>query len=166
MNSAMATAASFPLATAIHLIMVSTVCISPSSRNTWEPPIDWAWALVITSSSSLMSPLSKASKIRSIVIILVILAGEQEASAFCSYMTVPVDASIKMAEGAEMDTGAPSWAYPFISGIPIRHMTSMKEISFFAIAFCFTQFIRETPLHISSITHFMYVRGDYSWSVL
>ncbi len=42
MYSAIATAASLPLATAIHLISVSTVCTSPASRNTCEPPIDCA----------------------------------------------------------------------------------------------------------------------------
>ena len=42
MYSAMATLASFPEAMTMHLIMVSTVCVSPSSRNTWEPPMDFA----------------------------------------------------------------------------------------------------------------------------
>ena len=42
MYSAIATEASFPEAITIHLISVSTVCTSPSSRNTCEPPIDFA----------------------------------------------------------------------------------------------------------------------------
>ena len=41
-NSAMATDASFPEAMTMHLISVSTVWISPSSRNTCDPPMDFA----------------------------------------------------------------------------------------------------------------------------
>ena len=48
--SAIATLASFPDAMTMHLISVSTVCTSPSSKNTWDPPIDFACALVVTSS--------------------------------------------------------------------------------------------------------------------
>ena len=36
------TLASFPEAITMHLIIISTSWVSPSSRNTWEPPIDFA----------------------------------------------------------------------------------------------------------------------------
>ena len=81
MYSAIATQASFALATEIHLIRVSTVCTSPASRNTWEPPIDAAYSDVVTSSSRLIDPFARASKIRRSVITFVTLAGGRAVSA-------------------------------------------------------------------------------------
>ena len=48
MYSAIATQASFALATAIHFSIVSTVCVSPGSRNTCDPPMDAAYSEVVT----------------------------------------------------------------------------------------------------------------------
>ncbi len=48
---------------------------SPSSKKTWEPPMDAAYSDVVTSSSSLIFPSARASKMRSIVITFVTLAG-------------------------------------------------------------------------------------------
>ena len=97
--SAIATDASFPEATTIHLIIVSTVCFSPSSRKTWDPPILLACALVVTSSVSWSVPFSSSSKISSSVMIFVMLAGLRCSDAFFSYRTVPVCASIKRTDG-------------------------------------------------------------------
>ena len=99
-NSAIATDASLPEAMTMHLIRVSTVWISPSSRNTWDPPIDFAWALVTTSSVRRIFPDCRASKIRISVMIFVTLAGFLGSSAFFSQITVPVDASMRIADGA------------------------------------------------------------------
>ena len=88
----------------MHLISVSTVCTSPSSKNTWEPPMDFAYALVVTWSVIWILPAFKASKIRSSVITLVTLAGLRFSSASFSNNSFPVDASIKTAEGACMET--------------------------------------------------------------
>jgi len=98
--SAIDTQASFALATEIHLISVSTVCVSPGSRNTCEPPMDAAYSDVVTSSASLIWPLSSASNINSNVITFVTLAGGNFSSGFFSYMICPVDASIRIADGA------------------------------------------------------------------
>ena len=51
-------------------------------------------------SSGLSAPFSIASKIRSIVMILVTLAGKPGSSAFFSYRTSPVSFSIRIADGA------------------------------------------------------------------
>ena len=107
MYSAMATEASLPEAMTMHLIRVSTVCFSPSSKNTWDPPMDLARALVTTSSSREIFPDSRASKIRIRVMILVMLAGLLCPSASFSQITWPVDASMRMALGAAT-SGPPS----------------------------------------------------------
>ena len=81
------------------MIIVSTVCFSPSSRKTWDPPILLACALVVTSSVSWSVPFSSSSKISSSVMIFVMLAGLRCSDAFFSYRTVPVCASIKRTDG-------------------------------------------------------------------
>ena len=73
--SAMATQASLALATLIHLIIVSTVWVSPGSKNTWEPPMLAAYSETVTVSSKEICLDESASKIRSSVMILVTLAG-------------------------------------------------------------------------------------------
>ena len=98
--SAMATAASLALATLIHLIMVSTVCVSPGSRNTCEPPMDAAYSLTETASSRWICPFSSASKISSRVMIFVILAGISSLSFSFSYKIRPLLFSIKTADCA------------------------------------------------------------------
>ena len=100
--SAIATQASLALATAIHLIIVLTLCISPDSRNTWLPPIEAAYSDTVTGSSILMLPSSIASNISISVIIFVMLAGARTVSASFSYITCPVAASISIAEGVSM----------------------------------------------------------------
>ena len=117
MYSAIATQASLALATAIHLSIVSTVCISPGSRNTCEPPIDAAYSETVTSSSRLMLPSARASKIRSIVMTFVTLAGGRAVSASFSNITVPVDASIRTAEGAVISTAASVCSSPAVSPV-------------------------------------------------
>ena len=82
--SATATLASLPEDTAMHLIMVSRVCTSPAARYTWEPPMELAYSLVVTWSVRLTFPLSMASKVRSSVMIFVMLAGLRRSAAFCS----------------------------------------------------------------------------------
>jgi len=104
MYSAIATQASFALATEIHLSKVSTVCFSPVSRKTWEPPIEEAYSEIVTSSSNWISPSASASKIKSIVMTFVTLAGGRAVSASFSYNTVPVVISIKITEGAVTST--------------------------------------------------------------
>ena len=161
MYSAIATAASLPLATAIHLISVSTVCTSPASRNTCEPPIDCACSLVTTSSVRWICPCPSASKISSSVIILVILAGEQIRSASFSKITVPVCASSKMAEGADTVT-APSAAVPSSPGtrdaIKISRNDSHAAKTFFQkdCLISYTPSIRFTTI-------FMSLLPDYSF---
>ena len=127
MYSAMATEASFPEATTMHLIMVSTVWVSPSSRKTWEPPMDLACALVTTSSVIFIFPESRASKIRTRVMIFVMLAGLLFVSASFSYITCPVEASISRALGACMD-GPPSAFTVFASSdrITMSDATAMS----------------------------------------
>ena len=73
--SAMATTASLALAMLMHFMSVSTVCISPGSRKTWEPPIPAACSETVTSSVRWMFPEERASKIRSMDMTLVTLAG-------------------------------------------------------------------------------------------
>ena len=102
MYSAMETAASFALDMDIHFIMVSTVWISPGSRKTCEPPIDAAYSLVLTSSSSFILPDSRASKIRFKVIIFVILAGIISLSLFLLYNIRPLLFSIRTADFEEI----------------------------------------------------------------
>jgi len=80
-SSAMATQASLALATLIHLIMVSTVCVSPGSKKTWLPPMEAAYSDTVTSSVRLILPEFNASKIRINVMIFVMLAGCKTVSA-------------------------------------------------------------------------------------
>ena len=63
------------LAIAIHFSMVSTVCFSFGSKNTWEPPMEAALSETTTVSSSFILSSSSASKINNIVMIFVTLAG-------------------------------------------------------------------------------------------
>ncbi|MPM29752.1 hypothetical protein SDC9_76293 [bioreactor metagenome] len=97
MYSAIETAASFADAIAIHFVISAAVCVSPTSRNTCEPPIDAACSLTVTLSSHFIFPSLTASYIKRSVITFVTLAGGSFSSEFCSYKTVPVDASIKIA---------------------------------------------------------------------
>ena len=125
--SAIATLASLPEAITIHLIIVSTVCSSPSSKNTFEPVICLARALVATSSASESSPLASASKIKIRVIIFVMLAGCSCSEAFFSYITCPVEASIKSAARAVIPSLASSPASPGTAAAgSARHNTSSK----------------------------------------
>ena len=62
--------------------------------------MDFAWALVTTSSVRWIFPDCRASKIRISVMIFVTLAGFLGSSAFFSQITVPVDASMRIADGA------------------------------------------------------------------
>ena len=82
--SAKATAASFPDAIATPFKSSSTVLISPVSRSIVLPPIFLAFSLHVTLSSKAIFPLSTASIVRSIVIILVTDAGANFSSAFFS----------------------------------------------------------------------------------
>ena len=82
--SAIATAESLAEAIIIDLSKSSTFKVVLGSKNTCEPPILEALLLIITSSVKLSSPLSIASSIRSIVIILVIEAGAIFSSTFFS----------------------------------------------------------------------------------
>ena len=70
--------------------------------------MELAYSLVITLSSRLILPSSICSKASSNVMILVILAGHLRSVAFSSKSTWPVDASIRIADGAETSTWA--WA--------------------------------------------------------
>ena len=82
--SAIATAASLPEATSMHLIISCTVCSSPASKKHCEPPIDAACSVTTTVSSSAISPRSNASKIKSNVMTFVTDAGRSISSAFFS----------------------------------------------------------------------------------
>ena len=62
--------------------------------------MDTAYIDVVTSSPSLICPLSSASNINNNVITFVTLAGGNFSSGFFSYMICPVDASIRIADGA------------------------------------------------------------------
>ena len=92
--SATATLASLALPIAIDLSNISTVAVLFSSKYTWLPPILEALALIFTSSSKEILPLSIASTVKSIVIILVIDAGDFCSSIFLSNKIFPVLASI------------------------------------------------------------------------
>ena len=99
--SAMATAASLAEAMLIHLISVSTVCISPASKKTCDPPMEAACSETLTWVSGEICPFSMASKIKSRVMTLVTLAMGSLATASFSYRIQPVEASIKTAEGQD-----------------------------------------------------------------
>ena len=75
--SAIATAQSLAEATAMHLIISSTVRLSPSSSQIWLPPMEAAALLAVTLSSIEIVPASTASAISSSVMIFVTLAGER-----------------------------------------------------------------------------------------
>ena len=100
--SASATAASLPEAIATPFNNSSTVLISPVSRSIVLPPIFLAFSLHVTLSSRLIFPLSTASIVKSIVIILVTEAGANFSSAFFSYITLPVVGSISKADLASI----------------------------------------------------------------
>ena len=73
--------------------------------------MDLAWALVTTSSSREIFPDSRASKIRIRVMIFVMLAGLLCSSAPFSQITCPVEASMRMALGADISgPSLTSWA--------------------------------------------------------
>ncbi len=82
--SAMATEASLPEATAMALSISSTDSSSPSSRNTWEPPMPAALAETGTMASLVRRPLSRASSMSRRVMTLVTLAGSRGSWAFSS----------------------------------------------------------------------------------
>ena len=82
--SANATAASLPDAMATPFINSSTVLISPVSRSIVLPPIFLAFSLHVTLSCNVIFPLSTASIVKSIVIILVTDAGANFSSMFFS----------------------------------------------------------------------------------
>ena len=122
MCSAMATQASLALAMEIHFIIVSTVCVSPGSRNTWLPPMLAACSDTVIFSSRVILFSARASKISIRVIILVMLAGRSFVSASFSYITVPVEASIRIADGA-LTAGVSQCA-----GRVILHAMTVKSI--------------------------------------
>ena len=95
--SAIATTASFPLATAIPLNKSLTLIFSFVSSNIWLPPILEAFSDTVTISSQLMIPFSILSIISNIDIILVIEAGTNLSCEFFSNIISPVLASIKIA---------------------------------------------------------------------
>ncbi len=80
----MATAQSLAETTAMHLSISETVICSPSSSQIWLPPMEAALELAVTIVSSVMSPLSTASAMSSIVMTLVTEAGEPRSFAFFS----------------------------------------------------------------------------------
>ncbi len=114
--SAIATAASLALAILIHLIIVSTVWVSPGSRKTWEPPIEDAYSLVETSSSKVIFLLCNASKTSRRVIIFVILAGISSVSFSFSKRILPLLFSIRTADFARTDTPVCVWVF---SSVPV-----------------------------------------------
>ena len=98
----------------MHLSISRTLMRSPASRYTQLPPKEAARALATTVSSGLSAPFSMASMISSIVMILVTLAGKPGSSAFFSYSTSPVSFSIRITDGAAIDSAgfsaAAAWA--------------------------------------------------------
>ena len=102
MCSAMATAQSLAELTAMHLSISSTLICSPSLSQIWLPPMELAWALAVTMSLVSSWPLSSCSMMSSSVMIFVTLAGDRFSSAFFSYNTVPVERSIRIADGADI----------------------------------------------------------------
>ena len=119
MYSAMATEASFPDATTIHLISVSTLCCSPVSKNTCEPPMLFACSLVVTISSNLILPASNSSKISNSVIIFVILAGHNFSSPFLFTKIV-------------LDSGSISTAALAVISFSIDEFSTVSFLLFFA----------------------------------
>ena len=135
--SAMATDASLAEATEMHLIIVSTLWVSPASRNTWEPPMDEAYSEVVTVSSRWIFPWEMASKISNSVITFVTLAGGSCSWAFFSSTTVPVDASIRIAEGAEIPSvsaGVSSAQADITGNCSARIRTTRRDRNFFIVS--------------------------------
>ena len=81
----------------MHLSIVSTVCCSKGSRYTCEPPMEAACSDTDTVSERAIFPSSMASRIKSIVMIFVTLAGWSFSSSAFPISMVPVDTSIKSA---------------------------------------------------------------------
>ena len=100
------------LAMDMHFIIVSTLCFSPASKKTCEPPMDAAYSLTLTSSFNDNLPESMASNIRINVIIFVMLAGISSLSLSFSYMIVPVLPPIRTAASADMSVSAFACAVP------------------------------------------------------
>ncbi len=118
----------------MHFIIVSTVCVSPGSRKTCEPPIDAANSLVDTLSSKVIFLLCSASNMSSSVIILVMLAGTSSVSFSFSNKILPLLFSIRTADLASMDTlawaegGSLAAGWAAANGF-VLHITSESEIS-------------------------------------
>ena len=92
------TAASLAEAITTDFIRSSARICSPSLRYICEPPIWDARVDVVSTVSSPSTPRSIASITRSSVIIFVTDAGGSASSAFFSYNTLPVDASMRIAD--------------------------------------------------------------------
>ena len=107
--SASTTAASLALMITVALSRSSTVICSPSSSQMSDPPMEAAWAEAVSSWSRESSPASRASKVSSNVITLVMEAQARRSWAPFSNSTCPVEASISTAAGAVTATWAP-WA--------------------------------------------------------
>ena len=95
--SASASAASLAEAITTLLTRSRTGICSPSFRNICEPPMEDARVLAVTLSSHFRLPASIASMTSRSVMIFVTDAGGMASSAFCSYRTCPVAASIRIA---------------------------------------------------------------------
>ena len=76
----------------------STVICSYGSSQIWLPPMEEAWEEVVTLSSSEREPFSRSSMTSSMVMILVMEAGAWRSSALYSNSTMPLSASMRMAE--------------------------------------------------------------------
>ena len=96
--SASATVASLADWITIALSSSSTVITSPTSSQISEPPMELANALVVTCCSSVSSPRSMASMNNRIDMIFVTDPHARRSWAFCSYSTVPVVPSIRIAD--------------------------------------------------------------------
>ena len=93
--SARATQASFAEQTMTAFMSCSAVCWVPASRKTCDPPMPAAFSETGTRSEGASSPLSIASKTRSAVMILTMLAMGRFAVSFLAYMTTLPSASVR-----------------------------------------------------------------------
>gem|GEM_PF-5585312 len=114
-----ATVASFAETTTSAFSRSCTDIRSPGSRNTCEPPIDAARSLTVTSSSSVILPLSSASAIRSVLMTFVTDAIGRCAVSFSAKSTRPVENSISSSAFA-----SPSGTYSATAGTFIPQNSS------------------------------------------
>jgi len=128
MCSAMATAQSLAELTAMHLSISSTLICSPSLSQIWLPPMELAWALAVTMSLVSSWPLSSCSMMSSSVMIFVTLAGDRCSSAFFSYNTVPVERSIRIADGADIFSSSSVGCSSAIAGVSSSSAASSRQI--------------------------------------